>query len=105
MFLPPHFNLRLSLPKQRMYKKVQKVIAETSMWPDSGLVKFFYVCIPVCLRWHSRGCRNYPICLKLEINVYVLRKISCIVFGVHCLNSTSNSLKISFDMVTTHKNQ
>ena len=48
--------------------------------------KMFNISISVSL-WRDSGRRNYPIHLKFNTNVYVLYKISCVIFAVHYINS------------------
>ena len=46
-----------------------------------------FVFLSICAS-HESDCRNNPISLKFGTIVYVLCEIRCIVFGVHCPNST-----------------
>ena len=45
------------------------------------------VCIFPVRMWLDKDDRNFKLCLKFVTNVYVLFEISCIAFGVHCINS------------------
>ena len=65
-----------------MFYMYQSAISKVLRWAR----KVFSFCIPVCLSRDS-GRRNFPICLKFGTNVFVLCKISRMVFEVHCLKS------------------
>ena len=51
--------------------------------------KVFGICIPVCqpvFVERDSDRKNDPIHLEFSRNDYALRKINCIVFGLHCIN-------------------
>ena len=64
-----------------------------SVRPYIGLEKFLvFVFLSICVSWDN-GCRNYPIHLKFNINVYVFSEIRCLNFGVHCPNSAHRGIR------------
>ena len=100
-----------------LYGNTQKLTAETSVKPNIGLEKFLvFLFLSVCV-WGNSSPRHYPIRLKFLTNVYMLCEISCIVLGVHFLNSACTRIyknisymaygekifKISFDLFIEHK--
>ena len=72
--------------------------AKMSVKSNVKLKKFLmFVILSVSVSCYNNH-RNYPISLKFYTNVYVLREISCIVFGVHCPNSTCTRIHKSISI-------
>ena len=70
------------------------IIVKTSVRPYIGIKKFW--CLYSYLSVSCNSChRYYTICLKFGTNVYMLCRISYIVFGMHCSNSTGIHKSIS----------
>ena len=58
--------------------------------------KFFKI-LSLCV-WRDSGFRNFPIHLKFSTNIYVLCKISCMVFGVHHANRACTGIHKSISI-------
>ena len=90
----------------------KSILIHYNLWRKNVFVFF-----PVCM-WCNINSRKYTICLELGTIVYMLCKISCTDFGVHCPNRMHTRIckisqyitvyseefcKISFDIIILHK--
>ena len=91
-------KIKIIVIKKYYYSSVLIIIAaKTSVRPTIEPEDLVFTFLSVCVLRDS-GRRNYPIRLKLDTNIYVLCEISCIICGVHCLNSACTGIRKSISI-------
>ena len=90
---------RITSAASSLHAGVLTPIPKRQWGPTHWTRKIFGICMSVCLfLWRDRSRRNYAFRLRFWINVYILCKITCRVFGVHYPNSACTRMHINISI-------